>query len=172
MEDFRDCLADCGLADLGFSGYPYTWDNRRQGNENIQVRLDRGTCNNEFMAMFPDTHVQHIITEESDHCALVAKVLEPASERDDRGPRQFRYEEAWTRHERYESMVVEKWNAADTGGLGISATCSRLSTLSKGMQEWGRVVFGSIRNQIKQLQVQLKDAKFRALRTSYQSYVR
>ena len=24
MEDFRDCLADCGLADLGFSGYPFT----------------------------------------------------------------------------------------------------------------------------------------------------
>ena len=33
MEDFRDCLADCGPADLGFSGYPYTWDKKRDGPE-------------------------------------------------------------------------------------------------------------------------------------------
>lgn len=35
MEDSRDCLTDCGLADLGFSGYPYRWDNKRDGAENV-----------------------------------------------------------------------------------------------------------------------------------------
>lgn len=49
MEGFRECLADIGLADLGFSGYQYTWDNKRDGDENIQVRLDRGTCNDGFL---------------------------------------------------------------------------------------------------------------------------
>lgn len=29
MEDFRDYLDECGLADLGFSSYQYTWDNKR-----------------------------------------------------------------------------------------------------------------------------------------------
>ncbi|EMS67174.1 Beta-fructofuranosidase, insoluble isoenzyme 2 [Triticum urartu] len=36
MEEFRDCLVECGLSDLGFSGYQYTWDNKRDGEENIQ----------------------------------------------------------------------------------------------------------------------------------------
>ena len=29
MQDFRDCLDVCGLKDLGFSGLPFTWCNRR-----------------------------------------------------------------------------------------------------------------------------------------------
>jgi hypothetical protein len=48
MERFRDCLTDCGLADLGFSGYEYTWDNRREGDDNVNTRLDRATCSNSF----------------------------------------------------------------------------------------------------------------------------
>lgn len=38
---FRKFVEDCGLLDLGFSGYPYTWSNNRSGNEYIQERLDR-----------------------------------------------------------------------------------------------------------------------------------
>ena len=67
MEAFWDCLADCGLADLGFSGYPYTWDNKRDGADNVKVRLDRATCTNGFLELFPETHVEHLVTEESDH---------------------------------------------------------------------------------------------------------
>lgn len=48
MEAFRDCLADCELLDLGYVGYIYTWDNKRDGEENVQVRLDRATCNDAF----------------------------------------------------------------------------------------------------------------------------
>ena len=64
MDEFRDCLEDCGLADMGFSGYPFTWDNKRDGSENIQVGLDRATCSDSFMQMFPATEVQHILTEQ------------------------------------------------------------------------------------------------------------
>jgi hypothetical protein len=76
MERFRDCLDDCGLADLGFSGYKYTWNNRREGADNIQARLDRGTCNMGFSELFPATTVEHIMTEESDHLALLIRVME------------------------------------------------------------------------------------------------
>ncbi|XP_071681350.1 uncharacterized protein [Lolium perenne] len=44
MQSFRDCLADCELTDLGYKGYPFTWNNKRDGEANIQVRLDRGTA--------------------------------------------------------------------------------------------------------------------------------
>lgn len=40
IEGLRECLADIGLADLGFLGYPYTCNNERDAEENIQVTLD------------------------------------------------------------------------------------------------------------------------------------
>jgi hypothetical protein len=74
MEKFRSWLTDCHLVDLGYSGYPFTWDNKREGLANVQARLDRATANEKFLDMFPQTNVQHIITEESDHMALLIKV--------------------------------------------------------------------------------------------------
>jgi hypothetical protein len=74
MSKFRDCLMDCRLADLGYSGYPFTWDNKRSGPANVQARLDRATATDDYLQLFPLTSVQHIVTEESDHMALLIKV--------------------------------------------------------------------------------------------------
>jgi hypothetical protein len=79
MEAFRDCLSDCGLTDLGFSGYEFTWDNKREGGDNVQVRLDRGTATAPFLALFPLTQVEHIVIEESDHMALLIRVQEESA---------------------------------------------------------------------------------------------
>lgn len=41
MVAFRDTLEICGLVDLRFIGVPFTYDNKRGGASNVQVRLDR-----------------------------------------------------------------------------------------------------------------------------------
>jgi hypothetical protein len=79
MLAFRKCLMDCGLNDLGYKGHPFTWNNRRAGEENIQVRLDRGTSMTQFLELFPLTQVEHIPTEESDHAALVIRLADGAA---------------------------------------------------------------------------------------------
>ncbi|TXG67205.1 hypothetical protein EZV62_008480 [Acer yangbiense] len=38
---FRQAVEDCDLIYLSFSGPMYTWNNKREGRENIQERLDR-----------------------------------------------------------------------------------------------------------------------------------
>ncbi|XP_073359913.1 uncharacterized protein [Aegilops tauschii subsp. strangulata] len=172
MEAFRDCLADRGLADLGFSGYPYTWDNKRDEQDNIQVRLDRATCTDSFLSMFPETKVEHILTEESDHQALLVRVLETAPSHTGGGPRLFCFEEAWIRHEKYEEMIVEAWDAANSGEEGLAAVWQKLGSMAGSMQRWEREVFGSIRKKIKLLKAQLLEAKERALSTGYQQEVR
>ncbi len=42
MQRFCSALTDCSLVDLGFSGWPFTWSNRRDGVAETWVRLDRG----------------------------------------------------------------------------------------------------------------------------------
>jgi hypothetical protein len=46
MAAFRDCLQVCELKDVGFSGLPFTYDNKRAGNSNVRVRLDRVVADN------------------------------------------------------------------------------------------------------------------------------
>src|SRR4051812_30303902 len=88
MEEFRDCFTECGLLDLGYSGYAYTWDNNRDREDNVQVRLDRATCNDSFSSLFPLTTVENIPTES-------ITVAKEAPKQQARGARQFCYEEMW-----------------------------------------------------------------------------
>jgi endonuclease/exonuclease/phosphatase family metal-dependent hydrolase len=67
MEAFREVLFDCDLTDLGFSGVPYTYDNKRQGRANVRVRLDRATACPAWRDRFADTRVQHLTSPVSDH---------------------------------------------------------------------------------------------------------
>ena len=49
MQGFRDAIDFGGLKDLGFNGFPFTWCNRRPGDQNVWVRLDRGLAMVEWM---------------------------------------------------------------------------------------------------------------------------
>ena len=40
MVAFRDTLAACDLQDLGFTGLPWTYNNKQMGCRNVRVRLD------------------------------------------------------------------------------------------------------------------------------------
>lgn len=44
MVAFRDALEVCQLVDLGFSGVPFTYDNKRHGAANVKIRLDRAVA--------------------------------------------------------------------------------------------------------------------------------
>lgn len=48
----RQTVELCGLIDFGFEGYPFTWSNVMQDNENIQCRLDRILAIDGFINMF------------------------------------------------------------------------------------------------------------------------
>lgn len=74
MKLFRECLEDCKLVDLGFSGPKFTWNNRQSGDNNVKVRLDRATANGQFMELFNDYHVENIITYSCDHYAVLTSI--------------------------------------------------------------------------------------------------
>lgn len=40
VQNFIDVLNQCNFQDLGYTGYPFTWTNRREGEENIQERFN------------------------------------------------------------------------------------------------------------------------------------
>jgi hypothetical protein len=62
MMAFRDTLQMCGLVDLGFMGVPFTYYNKRQGNRNVKVRLDRAVADNNWKNLYSDYEVKHIVS--------------------------------------------------------------------------------------------------------------
>lgn len=66
---FQEAINDCDLSDLGFHGLPYTWDNRQEGDRNVEVRLDRALGDQKFMMELGDSEVFHVPLVESDHWA-------------------------------------------------------------------------------------------------------
>ena len=67
MQNFRDCLDVCGLKDLGYSGLPYTWCNRRFGGQVGWVRLDRALATPDWLLKFPTARLHHLSALSFDH---------------------------------------------------------------------------------------------------------
>jgi hypothetical protein len=150
---------DCRLTDLGYSVYPFTWDNKREGRANVQARLDRATANVSFLEMFPLTQVQHIATEESDHMALLIKIAAEPDSRPQQRSRGFMFEEMWTKHPDYDRMLSEAWENSNHLGSGTTGLCLRLKEVSADLKKWSYNTFGSVQKEIKKLRAALEDAK-------------
>ncbi|PNT61155.1 hypothetical protein BRADI_5g10935v3, partial [Brachypodium distachyon] len=66
MNDFGDCLVDCELDDLGFSGDRFTWF-----RGDVRERLDRAVANAEWINLFPGFSVINEGHFRSDHRPVV-----------------------------------------------------------------------------------------------------
>ncbi|KAA3453178.1 reverse transcriptase [Gossypium australe] len=65
MEAFRNVLEDCQLMDVGYTGNWFTWERGNLPKTNILERLDRGVANVNWMSMFPQAIIQHLLMEET-----------------------------------------------------------------------------------------------------------
>ena len=89
MRAFREAVEDCGLQDLGWSGVPFTWDNRQTGEANVKARLDRALANYDFMQRFEYSRVRHVSFVESDHCFVMVEISETLESNQRRGLNPF-----------------------------------------------------------------------------------
>ena len=115
MQDFRKALLFYGLADLGFKGNIFTWDNGKLGEDLVQERLDRTYANCEWRAIFPHAKVSHLQVSYSDHMPFLISTTETNNpRRRKRLPRRF--EEKWVTHPDCERVICEAWGGQIQNG--------------------------------------------------------
>ena len=152
MADFRDTLDVCGLKDLGFSGLPWTYDNRKSGGRNVKVRLDRGVATRSWLNRLFDASVTHLTSPCSDHCPLLLRVV--LEQGRSAGARQAYYEIMWERDATPDERVQSAWsNGVTHGDLGV--VYSALNGVLSALKSWSACHFGSVRKELERLRMQL-----------------
>jgi ribonuclease HI len=147
----RQCVEECGLIDLGFEGYPYTWSNGRQDEENIQCRLDRALCTSDFQNRFSPIRVVHLHRYGSDHAALMILLENHDYLQKKKRVKMFRFEQVWTQDPRCDDEVRQAW----CGGAALCETKLRsMSRLDKVFEDYQ---IGNVRKEIKDIEEDLKE---------------
>ncbi|KAF7825238.1 ribonuclease H [Senna tora] len=159
MMEFREALDICGLQDIGFTGYPYTWSNGRCGEDNIQERLDQACASEEWLSLFPFVSVEHNTRSFSYHCAVVITFDDENPDANRKAKRLFRFEESWCNEDSCGELVDLGWEAG-------SDVVDKIKKVASCFKEANFHNTGSIRRKIKHLeesitilkQIQLTDA--------------
>jgi hypothetical protein len=135
MEDFRDALNICHLHDLGFSGTPYTYDNKRKGSANVRVRLDRAVATHSWRDLFCDTTVQHLVSPCSDHQPILINLMQE-QRRCNQAPRR-QYEVFWERSMELPEKIAAAWES--TGQKNdLGSVHQGLDRVMTELQQWSK----------------------------------
>lgn len=140
MIAFRDSLEICGLVDLGFSGIPHTYDNRRGGNANVKVRLDRAVATNGWRNLFSLYFVQHLASPCSDHVPLL---LRGEPEEPFVGSRCRQYEILWEHDAALPKVIKNAWESFGQVH-NLSQLHEALGRTMSTLRTWSRSKFGNI----------------------------
>ena len=114
---FKDTLDSCQLQDLGYHGYPYTWNNKRPGEANTKQRLNHAVATKDWVDKFQMSKPIHLSSHASDHLPILLQTQSYRHQRV-RGNKGFKFEETWLLWEECEAVVEGAWNLGGADGFG------------------------------------------------------
>uniref|UniRef100_A0A803PSW2 Endonuclease/exonuclease/phosphatase domain-containing protein n=1 Tax=Cannabis sativa TaxID=3483 RepID=A0A803PSW2_CANSA len=107
----QDCMENCNMADLKYSGSFYTWNNKQQPEERIFSKIDRAMVNSHWINAFPCSEAVFLPELSFDHSPILVTIYE------DRfcGRKPFRYFNMWKQAAEYDELVSKAWEGNITG---------------------------------------------------------
>jgi hypothetical protein len=149
MMDFHEVLSHCDLHDIGFIGAPWTFDNKRKGDQNAKVRLDRAVASPSWSTLFSEHRLRR-----SDHCPILLSADEASGCRSNKPIR--RYEVVWEREPSLAAAVEEGWSRriprSDLGAIEES-----LNDVMRNLQSWRKTHFKSIPKELERKRAMLEE---------------
>jgi hypothetical protein len=142
-DSFYSFLDSFGMVDLGFSGNPFTWSNKRQNHHLIKERLDRGIANSQWVHLFPHFAVKHLPAQSSDHNPILLNTTHS----DLSLPRPFRFEEFWTFDASCNDVISSAW-VNNFHGSSAFILSKKLKATKSALKVWNSNHFGKIQKNI------------------------
>lgn len=155
MDDFREALESANLMDLGFKGYPYTWNNRRPGAANTKQRIDRVVSNVAWRDKFPLSTVTHLSSHASDHIPIILQTKSAAKWRP-KGCHGFKFEESWLLWEDCESVIKGAWEKASVEATTMVVAKRKIEVCGANLLAWGSTKTHPIQRRLRDSRKRLK----------------
>ncbi|XP_017647917.1 uncharacterized protein LOC108488122 [Gossypium arboreum] len=131
MELFRRTLEVCQLVDVGFFSTWFTSEGGNLSETNIQELLDRGVATIDWISLFLEVKVQHLVHSFSDHCLLL---INTKMGKDRLRSNTFKLEAWWVLEDIFFKEVKRLW------GLSSGRLLQKLDNLKKGLSQWARKI--------------------------------
>ncbi|XP_074288026.1 uncharacterized protein LOC141613185 [Silene latifolia] len=130
INDFREAVDACGLQDVPWEGYNFSWDNDQVGEPNRQCMLDKAMCSSSWIDKFPYAQLTYMDREWSDHAPIKLCL----NKRDSGGKKKrgFKFEQIWVGEDGCREAI-------DRGVERGGADLGRLHKLNEGERSVGNI---------------------------------
>ncbi|KAH9658155.1 hypothetical protein KPL70_023379 [Citrus sinensis] len=176
INEFKEALRDCGLKDVGYRGYDFTWNNGRYGKGFMEERLDRFVCSKAWSDRFVDCEASNLDTWTSDHCPVLMAIQEKREGMNQRGRHSSRihYEDMWSSYDVCKEIIKEEWSLHRNWSSEDTAQSFRQATkASMGrLLGWSKLEFRKRDRKLEKLKNQLRLVFSRASMTDCQNLKR
>ncbi|KAL9660115.1 hypothetical protein QQ045_024926 [Rhodiola kirilowii] len=153
MNNFRNILEECGLSDLGYRGFLFTFSNCREGANEVRARLERAVADNRWRSLFPRALVSHYHLLASDHQLLM---LDTEGSYFKRRKKLFRFEAMWLDHPDFERVMT---NFSDSGSDPHLSWQRKLKECGRVLRDWNSNKYENVQRRIKELKRNLEEIK-------------
>ncbi|KAI8546418.1 hypothetical protein RHMOL_Rhmol07G0115600 [Rhododendron molle] len=152
LRDFQQFIRSNQLIDVGYVGYPFTWNNKRVGGDNIRIRLDRALASSKWRTDYPDVILRHLKARGSDHCPII---LSKSAAEGFPKPR-FIFDSRWVKERQCGEIVRRSWGQEIRGSRWFLIQ-RRLKICRQKLQAWRSRTQLNSRHTIKDLELQLDE---------------
>ena len=161
MQEFRDCIDDCGLQEVMVIGDLFTWSRGP-----IRERLDRALCNELWARKFPYAGLVHEHHIHSDHRPILldTEYYKPMMGLQQKRNRMF--EARWLNEETVNEIISSAWEWAKLAGLGPPLSV-RTNAVLTDLLDWDRETLKSPKKRINKLKKEIE--KLRRVHNTFEA---
>ena len=142
---FKKFIDHFGMIVIGFSGNPFTWNNKRKGVENIKERLDMGLAAPAWVHLHPEFSLLHLSAVNSDHNPITLNTNISSCFL----PRPFRFEEFWSKDPSCGQVIEIAWQLYVPCYPTVCLP-EKLNNTKLALLKWNSLHFGNIHKKLKE----------------------